>query len=209
MSREVVCSSCGRSNPDDVRFCHGCGNRLGSSPPPPERAPEPSGDLPTSFDGGRYQIQKFLGEGGKKRVYLAHDTTLDRDVAFALIKTEGLDDAGRERISREAQAMGRLGAALAHSHRLRPGTGGRRSLHGHRADGRWRRGRGAGSRRRRPHPAGTGNRHRPCRMPGPGVRPQPGHSPPRPKAGQRLAQRGRRRQDRRLWGWRWPSTGRA
>jgi len=31
-------------------------------------------------------------------------------VAFALIKTEGLDEAGRSRISREAQAMGRLGS---------------------------------------------------------------------------------------------------
>jgi len=43
---------------------------------------------PTSFANGRYQIKKFLGEGGKKKVYLAHDTVLDRDVAFALIKTE-------------------------------------------------------------------------------------------------------------------------
>lgn len=34
---------------------------------------------------------------------------LDRDVAFALIKTEGLDEAARRRITREAQAMGRLG----------------------------------------------------------------------------------------------------
>ncbi len=70
-------------------------------------------DQPTSFANGRYQVKQFLGEGGKKRVYLAHDTLLDREVAFALIKTEGLDDAGRSRISREAQAMGRLGS---HSH---------------------------------------------------------------------------------------------
>src|SRR5207249_6851485 len=59
---------------------------------------------------GRYQVVKFLGEGGKKKVYLAHDTLLDRDVAFALIKTEGLDETGRERVRREAQAMGRLGS---------------------------------------------------------------------------------------------------
>ncbi|HLF07967.1 MAG TPA: protein kinase [Dehalococcoidia bacterium] len=64
---------------------------------------------PTSFASGRYAVKRFLGEGGKKRVYLAHDTLLDRDVAFALIKTEGLDDAARARITREAQAMGRLG----------------------------------------------------------------------------------------------------
>ena len=64
---------------------------------------------PTSFAGGRYVVERFLGEGGKKRVYLAHDELLDRDVAFALIRVEGLDDVGRERIAREAQAMGRLG----------------------------------------------------------------------------------------------------
>ncbi len=28
-----------------------------------------------------------LGEGGKKEVYLAQDTLLDREVAFALVKT--------------------------------------------------------------------------------------------------------------------------
>ena len=56
---------------------------------------------PTSFAGGRYVVQRFLGEGGKKRVYLAHDELLDRDVAFALIKAEGLDEVGRERIVRE------------------------------------------------------------------------------------------------------------
>ena len=64
---------------------------------------------PTSFANGRYTVKRFLGEGGKKRVYLAHDTKLDRDVAFALIKSEGLDIEGLARIRREAQAMGRLG----------------------------------------------------------------------------------------------------
>lgn len=52
---------------------------------------------PESFAGGRYKVLHFLGEGGKKRVFLAHDALLDRDVAFSLIKTEGLDDEGRER----------------------------------------------------------------------------------------------------------------
>jgi hypothetical protein len=54
-------------------------------------------------------VQRFLGEGGRKRVYLAHDARLDRDVAIAVIKTEGLDEAGLARVHREAQAMGRLG----------------------------------------------------------------------------------------------------
>ena len=83
----------------------------GVTPPTlPASVPAPALDQPTSFANGRYQVQRFLGEGGKKKVYLAHDTLLDRDVAFALIKTEGLDETSRSRISREAQAMGRLGS---------------------------------------------------------------------------------------------------
>ena len=73
-------------------------------------APAPSTTHPTSFANGRYQVTQLLGEGGKKKVYLAHDTTLDREVAFALIKTESLNETSRIRIQREAQAMGRLGA---------------------------------------------------------------------------------------------------
>ncbi|MDA0352484.1 MAG: hypothetical protein O3A10_09790 [Chloroflexi bacterium] len=73
-----------------------------------ENTPAPSPSEPESFAGGRYHVQRFLGEGGKKRVFLAHDALLDRDVAFSLIKTDGLDEVGRERIMREAQAMGRL-----------------------------------------------------------------------------------------------------
>ena len=81
-----------------------------SAEPPPAGSTEETITVdPTSFAGGRYQVSKFLGEGGKKRVYQAHDTLLDREVAFAVIKTEGFDKTSKERITREAQAMGRLG----------------------------------------------------------------------------------------------------
>ena len=76
----------------------------------PPTTPAIESDQPTSFSSGRYEVKRFLGEGGKKKVYLAQDTLLDREVAFALIKTEGLDDISRTRITREAQAMGRLGS---------------------------------------------------------------------------------------------------
>jgi tetratricopeptide (TPR) repeat protein len=101
-------------NADALTFLRMAEANLGAptftSAPPPEAPRAPSVEQPTSFAAGRYHVRKFLGEGGKKRVFLAHDALLDRDVAFALIKTEGLDDVGRERITREAQAMGRLGA---------------------------------------------------------------------------------------------------
>jgi class 3 adenylate cyclase len=71
--------------------------------------PSPGADLPASFSGGRYQVRRLLGEGGRKRVYQAYDTSLDREVALATIKTEGLDTDVLVRVRREAQAMGRLG----------------------------------------------------------------------------------------------------
>ena len=45
-------------------------------------------------------------------VYLTQDTKLDRDVAFALIKTDGLDETSRIRIQREAQAMGQASTPI-------------------------------------------------------------------------------------------------
>src|SRR3990172_5395408 len=130
----VLCPSCGHENREDASFCKGCGGNLDSTCPscgaaldadasfcdkcgasltetaPRSRTPTPapSPALPTSFAGGRYQVKRFLGEGGRKRVYLAHDTKLDSDVAIAVIKTEGLDSDSLTRIRREAQAMGRL-----------------------------------------------------------------------------------------------------
>jgi class 3 adenylate cyclase len=106
----LACPSCGTRNEPGERFCGECGGSLTPAAPPTRTlTPAPSPALPSSFAGGRYQVRRFLGEGGRKRVFLAHDTRLDRDVAFSLIKTEGLDASGLARVRREAQAMGRLG----------------------------------------------------------------------------------------------------
>ena len=107
LQAELVCPQCGHTNPQGFRFCNKCGQSLAESTPEPQPAKPPSPE-PTSFVGGRYQVKKLLGEGGMKKVYLAHDTQLNRDVAFALIKTENLDKKAKTRFTREAQAMARL-----------------------------------------------------------------------------------------------------
>jgi tetratricopeptide (TPR) repeat protein len=103
---KLVCPQCGQNNPPRSKFCNACAHSLVETALEEEAQPSPE---PKAFANGRYQVEKLLGEGGKKKVYLVHDTLLDRDVAFALIKTEKLDDASRTRIIREARAMGRLG----------------------------------------------------------------------------------------------------
>src|SRR3989304_1698185 len=84
----VLCPSCATENRDDATFCGECGAALSSERPCPACArPHP----PSA--GGPSQVRRSRGGGGRKRVYLAHDTKLDRDGAIAAIKTEGLDEA--------------------------------------------------------------------------------------------------------------------
>ena len=107
----LTCATCGRENPDDFNFCGQCGTRLSREEPatPANGSEQADGRHPQRVGDGRYRIQSFLGEGGRKRVYLAHDVALDRDVALGMVKTAGLDERGRVRVRREAQAMARLG----------------------------------------------------------------------------------------------------
>ena len=98
------------ANHDAINYLAAADRALNEPAPKSTIGPATAPDQPTSFANGRYEVKRFLGEGGKKMVYLAHDTTLDREVAFALIKAQGLDQTSRTRIKREAQAMGRLGS---------------------------------------------------------------------------------------------------
>ena len=118
----MLCPTCGTPAVASSRFCDACGETLtgatDSSEGPRGPAPatlladRPAGGqagLPASFAGARYQVRRFLGEGGRKRVYAAYDTALRREVALATVKTEGLDEAGLLRVRREAQSMALLG----------------------------------------------------------------------------------------------------
>jgi serine/threonine protein kinase len=57
---------------------------------------------------GRYEIQRLLGEGDRKRTYLARDKKMDRLVAISFVKAEAVleDPEGTER---EAKVLGRIG----------------------------------------------------------------------------------------------------
>src|SRR3954447_20548930 len=109
------CSSCGTENREEARFCDSCGAALATAPGSEEKGdqrpregpvPPPPGS-PTEI-AGRYSVTGYLGQGGRKKVYLASDADSGRDVAVAVFDTEGAAAAIGARARREAQAMGKL-----------------------------------------------------------------------------------------------------
>jgi predicted ATPase len=69
----------------------------------------PLHNIPKTFAAGRYRVTRPLGEGGQKNVLLARDMRLDRDVVISLLKPGAEAAMNRERLVREARALGRLG----------------------------------------------------------------------------------------------------
>ena len=103
------CPSCGNENREGARFCDSCGSELSAEPAVTEPRPEPlPADVPTEI-AGRYRVKRFLGQGGRKRVYLSDDTATGTEVALALFDTEGVGAAIQARTRREAEAMRKLG----------------------------------------------------------------------------------------------------
>ena len=108
------CPSCGTENREGARFCDNCGTPLAeAAEPAPETQRAHVGELPPDAPrviGGRYEVVGFLGQGGRKRVYLTRDREADgRELAVAVFATEGMAETALARARREAQAMERLG----------------------------------------------------------------------------------------------------
>src|SRR5215217_3569195 len=104
------CPSCGNENREGARFCDFCGTELVAEPAAAEtpRAEPLPADVPSEI-AGRYRVRRFLGQGGRKRVYLSQDTVTGAEVALALFDTEGVGAAIEARARREAEAMRKLG----------------------------------------------------------------------------------------------------
>jgi TolB-like protein/Tfp pilus assembly protein PilF len=58
--------------------------------------------------GGRYSIERAIGEGGMGRVFAARDLKLDRNVAIKLLQTGAHSDEALRRFEEEARAAGSL-----------------------------------------------------------------------------------------------------
>ena len=94
------CPSCGRPLAPGA-VCPACTALARTATP--EAAPA------TPVINGRYVLQRMLGRGGAKEVWLAHDATLERPVAIARARSGEVGAEARERMRREARFMARLG----------------------------------------------------------------------------------------------------
>ena len=106
----VECFRCHTPIPENSRFCSSCG------------ADVSGGDGPTSTSSidivrerlqriieGEYRIERLLGKGGMGQVFLAHDLTLEREVAIKVLPSDvAQDDQVVRRFQQEAKTAAKL-----------------------------------------------------------------------------------------------------
>ena len=106
----LACFRCHTPIPENSKFCSTCG------------ADVSGGDGPTSTSSvdivrerlqriieGKYRIDRLLGKGGMGQVFLAHDLTLEREVAIKVLPPDvAQDDQVVRRFQQEAKTAARL-----------------------------------------------------------------------------------------------------
>ena len=108
----VECFRCHTPIPESSKFCSTCG------------ADVSGGDGPTSTSSvdlvrerlqriieGEYRIERLLGKGGMGQVFLAHDLTLEREVAIKVLPPDVAQD---EQVVRRFQQEAKTAAKLDH-----------------------------------------------------------------------------------------------
>lgn len=119
----MECPECHIHNPDDSRFCSGCGASLVDKPVTPPTATtqrisrtSPLEFAPGEYFGSRYQIVEEIGRGGMGIVYKALDKELDRVVALKMIRPELSRDP--EMVNQFKQEL-RLASDISHENVIR------------------------------------------------------------------------------------------
>jgi TPR repeat protein/serine/threonine protein kinase len=102
----LPCPECGWRNHAADTTCRGCKSTL-------EQDEVLDGSAhrirhPQSFAEGRYVVTRLLSISGPRRLFLAEDTRLDRQVSVAMVAECGPGDIARAQVMRVARALARL-----------------------------------------------------------------------------------------------------
>src|SRR3954469_15880869 len=94
------CTQCGATQPDDARFCPGCGAAVNAG----------SGDpMLGKVIADRYLLVEKIGQGGSGTIYRGEHTTLRKRVAVKILHAQlSTDDTALERFRREATTVAEL-----------------------------------------------------------------------------------------------------
>jgi hypothetical protein len=102
----MECLSCQSTLADDARFCARCGTAVARRD---EEPADPLRELLKIALGRQYEVLRLLGRGGMGAVYLARETSLDREVAIKVLPSQQqATPEHRERFRREARTAARL-----------------------------------------------------------------------------------------------------
>jgi len=107
----MECLKCHTPLPDGSKFCYACGadvtggGTLGASASGTEALMQRLQRLVE----GKYKIERMLGKGGMGAVFLAHDLTLEREVAIKVLPPDiSLDEQIVKRFQQEAKTSAKL-----------------------------------------------------------------------------------------------------
>jgi len=106
----VECANCHTPVPQSSRFCLSCGADLSGGGGPPSTATVAAlQQRMQRLVEGKYKIERMLGKGGMGTVFLAHDLTLEREVAIKVLPPDiAQDDQVVRRFQQEAKTAAKL-----------------------------------------------------------------------------------------------------
>jgi len=108
----VECTHCHTPMPGGTRFCSVCGtDQTGGGGPPSTTSTAALLQRLQRAVQGKYRIDRMLGKGGMGAVYLAHDLTLEREVAIKVLPPDIAQD---EQLVRRFQQEAKTSAKLDH-----------------------------------------------------------------------------------------------
>src|SRR3989441_858564 len=108
----VECIHCHTPLPENSRYCFACGADVsGGDAAPATSSVDVLRERLQRLIEGQYEIERLLGKGGMAAVFLAHDLTLEREVAIKVLPPDVAQD---EQVVRRFQQEAKTAAKLDH-----------------------------------------------------------------------------------------------